>query len=122
MATRRLNQACEKTVTELEQPEPGTEAKTPRKQRTKPKHFRKTVQDAIGENYIDIVETLASKAVQGSVQHTKLLFDLGGVDDEVQAAATPRRRRPPSLGRILLAEVEAMKRNKEKEAQGGEIQ
>jgi len=111
-----------KTVTEPAQLEPEKALQVNGQQSTKPKNFRKTAQKAIGEKYIDIVEALASEAVKGSVQHTKLLFDLGGVKDEVKASATPRRRRPPSLGKILLAEAEAMRRNKEKEAQGGEIE
>ncbi|WP_158752279.1 hypothetical protein [Acidobacterium sp. S8] len=88
----------------------------PRKRRaTKPRHFRKTAQTAIGEKYEAIVEKLADHASQGSVQHTKLLFDLGGVKEEVRASASPKRRRnAPSLGKMLLAAVE--QRNKEKAA------
>lgn len=88
---------------------------------TKPSHFRKRAQEEIGKHYPSIVRTLAENATKGSVLHTKLLFDLGGVKEEVRDAAKAKRpRRPPSLGKILLAEVEAMKREKETvAAQGG---
>lgn len=89
----------------------------------KPQHFRKQAQKEIGKKYQKIVQELAKKAAGGSVPHTKLLFDLGAVKEEVRAA-TPgkRRRRPSSLGKLLLDEVAKMKREKEKEqaAQAGE--
>jgi hypothetical protein len=80
---------------------------------TKPRHFRKKAQEEIGRKYEGIVEKLAEKATQGSVQHTKLLFELGGVKEQVQASSQ-RKRRALSLGEILLKEAEAMKRDKEK--------
>jgi hypothetical protein len=86
----------------------------------KPRHFRKKAQEEIGKSYAAIVQKLADEAAKGSVQHTKLLFDLGGVKEEVEASATGRRRRPRSLGEILLKEAEALKRNKEIDAPGGE--
>jgi hypothetical protein len=78
---------------------------------TKPRHFRKKAQEEIGKKYGGIVEKLAEKATEGSVQHTKLLFELGGVREQV---SSPKRRRSPSLGKLLLKEAEALKRSKEK--------
>lgn len=86
----------------------------------KPRQFRKKAQEEIGKSYTAIIQALANEAASGSVPHTKLLFDLGGVKEEVQASATGRRRRPPSLGEILLKEAEELKKNKEIEAQGVE--
>jgi hypothetical protein len=63
---------------------------------------------------------MAKQAAEGSVQHTRLLFDLGGVKEEVRASSNGRRRKAPSLGAILLKEVKELKRRKELEAQGGE--
>jgi hypothetical protein len=81
----------------------------------KPKHYRKVAREEIEKTYKTIVATLAEEATKGSVRHTKLLFDLGGVQEEVQSTAS-RRRRPPSLGRLLLKEAEAMRREKEQAA------
>lgn len=80
---------------------------------TKPKHFKKTAQDQIEKSYKKIVATLADEAQKGSVRHTKLLFDLGGVQKEVEAIAT-KRGRGPSLGKLLLKEVETMRQSKSK--------
>jgi hypothetical protein len=86
-----------------------------KKDTTKPRHFRKTAQETIGENYKTIVEELAKAASKGSVQHTRLLFDLGDVKEEVRASAkTKRRRKAPSLSKMLMDEV--MKRRKEQSA------
>ena len=88
---------------------------------TKPRHFRKRAQEEIGKNYPSIVRRLAEEATQGSVMHTKLLFDLGGVKEEVRDAGKGKRpRRPPSLGKILPDEVAAMKREKERAAAQGD--
>lgn len=78
---------------------------------TKPKHFKKEAQDQIGKSYKKIVEKLAEEAEKGSVRHTKVLFDLGGVKEELEAVK-PKRRKRASLGQLLLKEVETMKNNK----------
>lgn len=101
--------------------ETNSDAQEPEEKPTKPRHFRKRAQEEIGKNYPSIVRKLAEEATQGSVLHTKLLFDLGGVKEEVRDAAKGKRpRRPPSLGKILLDEVAAMKREKEKAATQGD--
>jgi hypothetical protein len=77
----------------------------------KPKHFKRTAQEQITKSYKTIVETFAKEAEGGSVQHTKILFDLGDVKKEV-AAASSKRRSKPSLGKLLIEEVKTMKREK----------
>ena len=81
----------------------------------RPKHYRKAAQKAIETNYSAIVSKLVEKAASGSVQHTKLLFDLGRVQEEVEAHS-PRRRKSRSLGEILLKEAEKLRRQNEEVA------
>src|ERR1700722_10810041 len=98
MAKKQVNSAQKTTARGATTPEnQAGEEKS-----TKPKQFRKAAQEEIGKTYKKIVQTLATEAIGGSVPHTKLLFDLGGVKDEVRAAGSSKRRRPPSLGKILL--------------------
>jgi len=119
MATQRKTKAHTRV---LEHSPAEKEAKTEHAKPTKPKHYRKTAQEVIEQQYRQIVTTLATEATKGSVRHTKLLFDLGGVQEEVQSAS-PRRRKSPSLGRLLLKEAEDLKRNKQKSAvNNGEAQ
>lgn len=81
--------------------------------RVKPRNYKKTALEKISKSYNDIVDKLAEKAAEGSVRHTELLFDLGGVKEEVKASHT-RTRKEPSLGKMLLEEIESMKCNKAK--------
>jgi len=115
MATKRTVKTHTQPAVAADQTESKKDEKADLKESTKPRHFRKKAQEEIGKNYKEIVAKLATEATRGSVQHTKLLFDLGGVKEQVKASY-PKRRRPPSLGQILLKEAEAMKRRKEKSA------
>jgi uncharacterized membrane-anchored protein YhcB (DUF1043 family) len=111
MPTRRKPTAKKQDVIEVSPSETKSHAdeQTP----TKPKHFKKTAQDQIQKSYKKIVETLAEEAQKGSVRHTKMLFDLGGVKEEVEAIKS-KRKKSPSLGKLLLQEVETMKRSRAK--------
>ena len=120
MATKNTDKTRDEQVTPPEKLEAGEAVPDSERKSVKPRHFRKKAQEEIGKSYAAIVQKLADEAAKGSVQHTKLLFDLGGVKEEVEASATGRRRRPRSLGEILLKEAEALKRNKEIDAPGGE--
>lgn len=120
MTTRQTENTTNDALTGADGLAVPTATKSKRtKKSTKPSNFRKTAQEEIGKKYTKIVRTLAKQAAEGSVQHTRLLFDLGGVKEEVRASATGKRRKPPSLGAILVKEVRELKRRKELEAQGG---
>jgi hypothetical protein len=93
--------------------DPKASGKASHRKPTKPKQYRKTAQEVIGKQYRGIVAKLATEAKKGSITHAKLLFDLGGVQEEVKATSPRRRRRPPSLGELLLKDVEELNRNKE---------
>jgi hypothetical protein len=121
MTDRQIEHTCNNALTGADEPAVSKATKPKRsKKSTIPRNFRKTAQQEIGKKYTKIVRTLAKQAAEGSVQHTRLLFDLGGVKEEVRASSNGRRRKAPSLGAILLKEVKELKRRKELEAQGGE--
>jgi hypothetical protein len=113
MATTKTEKTPKQSATSLTQGEPEQAKKADQGKPTKPRHFRKKAQEEIGKKYGGIVEKLAEKATEGSVQHTKLLFELGGVREQVEVSS-PKRRRSPSLGKFLLKEAEALKRSREK--------
>jgi hypothetical protein len=119
MATNRTEKTNTQQGSNPEHIEADKDPSTDKKKSTKPRHFRKTAQAAIGQNYELIVAKFAEEARNGSVQHTKLLFDLGGVKEEVSAASS-KRRKAPSLGKLLLAEAKAMRRNKDKSLESSE--
>jgi hypothetical protein len=119
MATKRISKAREQKAATKGKTAPTDEAEADNDKTTKPKQFKKAAQDEIGKTYKQIVRALANEAVGGSVQHTKLLFDLGGVKEEVRAVST-RRRKSPSLGKLLLDEAAALKRGKEQQRKGDE--
>ena len=98
MATKDTDKTRDEQVTPPEKLEAGEAVPDSGRKSVKPRHFRKKAQEEIGKSYAAIVQKLADEAAKGSVQHTKLLFDLGGVKEEVEASATGRRRRPRSLG------------------------
>jgi hypothetical protein len=120
MTIKQTNKTDGKQAISTEHIEPGNDTQATNNKPIKPRNFRNTAQKEIGKKYTKIVQKLADEAVNGSVQHTKLLFDLGGVKEEVQASSS-RRRRPPSLGKILLDEVKAMKRQREQNARTSEL-
>lgn len=67
-------------------------------------NYRKFTKQKIAESFPEIVGGLVSRAKKGQLGHTRLLFDLGGVKDDLKRGAS--RRREPSLGKLLLEEVE----------------
>jgi hypothetical protein len=80
----------------------------------KAKHFRKAAKNKVESHYEIILESLAEKACAGSIQHARMLFDLGGVKDELDEASKERRL-GPSLGRLLLKEAAAFRKRREAE-------
>jgi hypothetical protein len=116
MATKRTGRKC-RQIADTSQSERKDDSQPIEHPPVKSKHFRKTAKEEIERKYKGIVEALGNGAVGGSVPHTKLLFDLGGVKEEVAAAPSKRRKATPSLGKRLLEEAEALKRNKHKPAE-----
>jgi hypothetical protein len=82
--------------------------------KVKAKYFRKEAKSRVEDSYRTILTSLTEKACGGSLQHTKMLFDLGGVKEELEEAAKERKL-GPSLGRLLLKEAANFRRKKEAE-------
>jgi hypothetical protein len=96
--------------------QPGTEvtAKDVIRKRTTAKQFRKKAKTRIEENYEAILDSLVGRSIDGSIQHTKLLFDLGGVKEELEESSKERKL-GPSLGRLLLKDAAEFRKRKETE-------
>ena len=117
MTMNKTGKTSRKQDSSSEQIKADKSPQTDKKKPIKPKQFKKAAQEAIGEKYQTIVNAFAEKASKGSVQHTKLLFDLGGVKEEVRAVSS-KRYRTPSLGKLLLEEAKSMKCKKDEFATG----
>lgn len=114
MAAKKQSKTHSKQANKSKPLETDADTNTAETGPVKPRHYRKAAREVIEKTYKTIVVKLASEATNGSVRHTKLLFDLGGVQAEAHAAH-PRKRKSPSLGELLLKEAEAMKRNKQEQ-------
>src|SRR5215475_4741608 len=101
MAIKKVRKTLSKQTKLPEQREPDKDTKAEEVEVVKPRHYRKAAREEIEKTYKTIVAKLATEATNGSVRHTKLLFDLGGVQEEAEATSS-KRRRSPSLGKILL--------------------
>ncbi len=65
-----------------------------------PKDCRKYVRRRVAEQMPTITTSFLEKAIEGSVAHTKLLLELGGLDGKV--GPKPRRHRGQTVaGRLL---------------------
>jgi hypothetical protein len=73
--------------------------------------FQSHAQEILSRRFADILESMAQKSVEGSLPHTKYLFEICGVNEELQRLA--QNEGEPSLAELLLAEV---RRHRELEA------
>jgi hypothetical protein len=55
------------------------------------------------EQFASILETIVDKSLEGSLPHTKYLFEIGGVKEELQRQV--QNNGEPTLAELLLAEV-----------------
>jgi len=81
----------------------------------KARHFRKKAKEEIEKNYAGIVKKLGEEARSGSIAHAKVLFELGDMDHEIESTR-PKKRRGPSLAKLLIQEAQRAKREQEKQA------
>lgn len=65
--------------------------------------FQSLTKDVLTENFADIMETMAQKSIAGSLSHTKYLFEIGGVKEELQRRI--QNSGEPTLAELLLGEV-----------------
>ena len=57
----------------------------------------------ITEKFASIIETIAQKSAEGSLPHTKYLFDIGGVKEGLRNEV--QNNGEPSIAELLLGEV-----------------
>jgi hypothetical protein len=66
-------------------------------------NFQSLAKEAVSRKFAKIMKTMAKKSEEGSLSHTKYLFEIGGVKEEIQ------RKDPndaePSLADLLLTEM-----------------
>lgn len=65
--------------------------------------FQSHTKELLTGRFANIMETMAQKAAEGSLAHTKYLFEIGGVREELQRQA--QNDGEPTLAELLLAEV-----------------
>jgi hypothetical protein len=66
-------------------------------------NFKRHAKNEISGAFPEIVHTLIEEAKGGSVNHTRLLFDLGGVKDQVKEDLKHKDKDlPPSFVEVLL--------------------
>jgi len=85
--------------------EEATEPVSAKKKRVQ--NFRRAKIEISGA-FPEIVHTLIDRAKEGSVNHTKLLFDIGGVKEQMKEEAKHRERvaGSASLADLLMHELE----------------
>jgi hypothetical protein len=67
------------------------------------RNYRRHTKKLISESFSDIMKNMAKDSIAGSLAHTKYLFDIGGVKEDIQRKAGGKGE--PSLAELLLAEV-----------------
>jgi hypothetical protein len=85
---------------------------------TKVRNYKKLAKKELSQAFPDIVDVLIERAKEGSLTHTKFLFEIGGGKD--QPSKRGARQRHPSLAEMLLDEV--TKRREEAQAQLPEVE
>jgi hypothetical protein len=65
--------------------------------------YQSHAKKVVSENFAHIVQTMAEKSAKGSLSHTKYLFEIGGVKEEIQRQGQGEDE--PSLADLLLAEI-----------------
>jgi len=65
--------------------------------------FLGRTKEILTEKFADIVEALAQKSVEGSLPHTKYLFEIAGLKEEFLRQV--QNNGEPTLAELLLAEV-----------------
>ena len=77
------------------------------------RNYRRHAKSEIAKSFVAICEALVTKAKKGSIGHTRLLFDVGGVKEDANKQGKPREL---SLGALLLKELEEEQKAKAAES------
>lgn len=70
---------------------------------TRVRNYRRHAKSEIAKSFREICQALVEEAKRGSIGHTKLLFDVGGVKEDANKEG---KKRELSLGALLLKELE----------------
>ena len=65
--------------------------------------FQSHAREVVTEKFADIMEAMAQESIQGSLPHTKYLFEIGGIKEELQRQV--ENNGEPTLADLLLEEV-----------------
>ena len=65
--------------------------------------FQSYAKEVVSRQFANIMKAMAEKSAKGSLAHTKYLFEIAGVKEEIQRQGQSNGE--PSLAEILLAEV-----------------
>jgi hypothetical protein len=84
----------EKNREDISEPETESEAET---------DFLTHLRTIITEKFANIIEAIAQKSAEGSLPHTKYLFDIGGVKEGLRNQV--QNNGEPSIAELLLGEV-----------------
>ena len=66
------------------------------------RNYKRHTTKLLSEEFPDIMQTLANKSKEGSLSHTKYLFEIGRVKEDIERHGQGNE---PSLAELLLAEV-----------------
>jgi hypothetical protein len=67
------------------------------------RNYKTHTKKLIAKQFSGIMESMAVKSKEGSLAHTKFLFEIGGVKEDLERQG--RGKAEPSLADLLLAEV-----------------
>ena len=75
------------------------------------RNYKRHTTKLLSEEFPEIMQTLANKSKEGSLSHTKYLFEIGGVKEDIERQGQVGE---PSLAELLLAEVRKRQATREK--------
>jgi hypothetical protein len=72
-------------------------------QKKRVRNFRSYAKRRVSEDFPKIVDAMSKKSIEGSLAHTKYLFEIGGVKEEIESQTGDKHE--PSLSELLIGEI-----------------
>jgi len=66
-------------------------------------HYQSHAKKVVSGNFANILDRMAKKSVEGSLSHTKYLFEIGGVKEDIERLG---QEAEPSLADLLHEEIQ----------------
>jgi hypothetical protein len=79
-------------------------------------HFQSHTKEIVTSRFADIIAALAQKSAEGSLSHTKYLFEISGLREELRRQT--QEDGEPTLAALLLAEVQRHQEERASRAAG----